>query len=167
MCKAISYAAAEKATCQKGFAVIGFLLRLAIGGFFLFSVFSKFSTPGGWTATAYLANSAGPFAAWFHLLAGNAFVDGLNVYGQLLIGLGFVFGAFLRPASFFAAVLMVLYYFANFTANTAKGLIDEHVIYFFLFALYAYSGFGHVCGIDGILSKQSFIQKRAWLKRTF
>ena len=167
MCKAISYAAAEKATCQKGFAVIGFLLRLAIGGFFLFSVFSKFSTPGGWTAAAYLSHASGPFAAWCQALAGNSVVDGLNVYGQLLIGLGFVFGAFLRPASFFAAVLMVLYYFANFSVNTAKGLIDEHVIYFFIFALYFYSGFGHTFGIDGILSKQSFIQKRAWLKWMF
>lgn len=154
------------ATHKGWFSATVFLLRLALGLLFLFAAWSKLGAES-WTAAAYLTNASGPFTVWFQSLAGNVIVDFLNMYGQLLIGLALVFGFLVRPASFFGAILMLLYYFAQFDQNTAHGLIEEHLIYLFIFLLLLSGGFGHVWGLDGVVGRQPSVQKQKWASWLF
>jgi len=152
---------------QKGlFAVSAFLLRLVVGFMFLDAAWAKLMVPN-WSASGFLQNATGPFASWFQSLAQVSWVSPLNMYGLLFIGLGVLFGCLIRYASFFGAILMVLYYFAGFAANTAHGYIDVHVILFCVFLVFMVGGFGQVYGFDGYLAKQPFIQKHKWLKQWF
>jgi thiosulfate dehydrogenase [quinone] large subunit len=154
------------ATHKGWFSAAGFILRLVLGVLFLMAAWSKLGADS-WTAAVYLSNATGPFAAWFQSMAGNATVDFLNMYGQLLIGLSLVFGFMVRPASFFGAILMVLYYFAQFTQNTAYGFVEQHLIYALVFLLLMSGGFGYVWGIDGVIGRQPSLQGKKWSRWLF
>jgi thiosulfate dehydrogenase [quinone] large subunit len=137
-----------------------FLLRLTIGVQFLMAGLSKF---GDWTAAGYLSGATGPFANWFQSMAGSTFVDTLNVWGLTLIGLALIFGLFVRPASFFGAILMLLYYFAQFEQNIAHGFIDQHIILILVFFVFLGGGIGHIYGVDGLLARR--IRKPGFIHR--
>ncbi|MCR4311945.1 MAG: DoxX family protein [Candidatus Uhrbacteria bacterium] len=123
-------------------------LRIVLGMQFFGAGWSKLTTD--WSAAGFLAIANGPFAEWFQSLAGNALVDGLNVWGLMLIGLALVLGFAVRPAAIAGMFIMVLYYLAGFTENTAHGFIDFHVIYFLIFALFACGGAGNVFGLNAV-----------------
>jgi thiosulfate dehydrogenase [quinone] large subunit len=154
------------ATHRGWFSAASFLLRLALGGMFLMAAWSKLGADS-WSAAIYLSNATGPFAAWFQSLSGNVTVDVLNMYGQLLIGLGLLFGFMVRPASFFGAILMMLYYFAQFDQNTAHGFVEQHLIYALVFLLLMSGGFGHVWGLDGVIGRQPSLQGKKWSRWLF
>ncbi len=140
-----------RATTNQAWFSGGFVaLRITIGLQFLLAGIAKFD---GWSATGYLSSATGPFAAIFQSMAGNVLVDQLNIWGLTLIGLALIVGLAVRPASFFAAILMVLYYFAQFTDNTAHGYIDDHIIYAIIFVFFMAGGAGHVFGLDSIMSR--------------
>ena len=144
-------------TQQTFFVVMLTVLRVVLGVQIFFAGVTKF---GDWSAEGYLLGASGPFAGFFQSLAGNPLVDQLNIWGLTLIGLSLIFGLFVRPASFFGVILMLLYYFAQFEANTAHGLIDDHIIYALVFALFMSGGVGHVVGLDGIAVRQLRKSKR-------
>ncbi len=166
MPQATPFSQFSHATRKGWFVGIGFFLRLALGWVFLSAGWAKFFAET-WTATAYLSGATGPFAAWFQSMAGNSFVDVLNIYGQLGIGIALMIGLFVRPAAFFGFILMILYYFAQFEQNTLHGFIDEHVVYSIVFLLFFVGGFGHVWGIDGLIGRQPSLQKKAWSRWLF
>ncbi|MFH0898763.1 MAG: DoxX family membrane protein [bacterium] len=155
----------SRASKTSGFTAAAFILRLFIGLEFFISGWTKIFDPEGWSAVSYLAGATGPFVELFQSMAGSVFVDYLNMYGLLLIGLALILGAFVRPASFFGFVLMVLYYFAQFEQNTINGLIDRHVIHALIFILFFFGAFGHVWGLDALFERQPRLQgrKKAWL----
>jgi len=130
-----------------GFAYVG--LRLVMGALFLMTGWAKIGT--GWSAASYLAVATGPFAEWFRSLAGNTVVDLSNAWGLFLLGVALILGFCVRPAALLGMVLMTLYYLAAFVANTAHGYVDEHVVYFFVLALFSAGGAGHVFGLNGIV----------------
>ncbi|MEK7620015.1 MAG: DoxX family membrane protein [Patescibacteria group bacterium] len=129
------------------------VLRLVLGLLFFLAGWAKLTTEG-WTAAGFLQNATGPFASWFQSLAGNGFVDFLNMWGLTLIGVALVLGLLVRTASFFGIVLMALYYFADFAGNTAHGLIDEHIVYIVVLLLFLVGGFGHVWGLDALVERR-------------
>ena len=137
-------------TGQAWFSSSFVTLRIVLGLQFLLAGLDKF---GGWSASGYLSGATGPFATIFQSMAGNPLVDQLNIWGLTLIGLALIFGLAVRPASFFAAIMMLLYYFAQFTDNTAHGYIDSHIIYIFVFILFMAGGAGHIFGLDSIVSR--------------
>lgn len=141
----------EKASNHAWFATAFAALRIAIGFEFLMAGIAKFS---GWTAAGYLSNASGPFAELFRSMAGSVLVDQLNIWGLTLIGIALILGLMVRPASFFGAILVVLYYFADFDTNTAHGIIDSHIIYAVVFIVFMAGGAGHVFGLDGIVKRQ-------------
>jgi len=124
------------------------VLRVALGLMFLYAGVTKF---GDWSAAGYLAGATGPLAGWFQSLAGNGLVDSLNAWGLTLVGACLVLGIFVRPASFFGIIIMILYYLADFEGNTAHGLIDQHIIYIIVLMLFMAGGVGHILGIDGLV----------------
>ena len=137
-------------------------LRIVIGVQFFLAGLDKF---GDWSAAGYLGAATGPLAGFFQSLAGNVVVDQLNVWGLTLVGLALILGAFVRPASLFGALLMLLYYLAQFEQNTAHGFIDEHIIYLGIFAVFMAGGVGHVLGLDGVLYR--YFPKRKRLAHIF
>lgn len=144
--------------------VILVVLRILLGLQFVYAGASKLLS--GWTAEGYLSAATGPFAGFFQGMAESALISTLNEVGLLLIGLALVIGLLMRPASFFGAVLMLLYYFAHFEQNTMHGYIEYHIIYIAVFALFMSGGFGHAFGVDGII--YNGIQgKRMWKELLF
>ncbi len=139
----------SESTHAKSFGAAYIVLRVALGGLFLATGWTKIAT--GWSAASYLAVSTGPFAEWFQSMAGIPAIDILNEWGLFLLGVALVAGFFVRPAAMLGVLLMVLYYFAHFTENTAHGLIDEHVIYAAVLALFASGGAGHAFGLNAIV----------------
>ena len=129
------------------------LLRLVMGFLFFFAGWSKLTTDG-WSAAGFLQHATGPFASWFQSLAGNGFVDGLNMWGLTLIGVALLLGLLVRTASFFGIVLMILYYLADFVGNTAHGYMDEHMVYSSILLLFLAGGFGHVWGLDALVERR-------------
>lgn len=141
------------------------LLRLTMGFLFFLAGWSKITTHG-WSASGFLENATGPFAGWFQSLAGNGFVDVLNMWGLTLIGVALILGLLVRTASACGIVLMSLYYFADFVGNTAHGFIDEHVVYTAVFLLFLVGGFGHVWGLDALVERR-FDHRSKWVRLFF
>lgn len=131
------------------FGVAYLALRFVVGAMFFLGAWKKVTSD--WSASAYLLSANGPFADWFHSLAGNGLIDTVNAWGMLLLGIALILGLCVRPAAILGAVLMVLYYLAHFVANTANGLIDEHIILIAVLLLFAAGGAGHAFGLNAVV----------------
>lgn len=139
----------SEGACPHWFAGSFVILRVALGLQFLLAGWSKLTSE--WTAAEYLATANGPFAEWFQSLSGSVLVDNLNIWGQILIGLALILGLAVRPAAIGGLIMMLLYYFAQFTENTAYGLIEDHLIYALVFLVFATGGAGHVFGLNAVV----------------
>jgi thiosulfate dehydrogenase [quinone] large subunit len=88
------------------------ILRVFIGWHFLFEGLTKVLNPS-WSAKAYLLDSKGIFSSFFTGMAGNpsvlGFVDFINEWALVLIGLGLLLGIFARLASTGGIILLALY----------------------------------------------------------
>jgi thiosulfate dehydrogenase [quinone] large subunit len=128
------------------------LLRMVLGYVFLWAFLDKlfglgFSTcrdkvtdainvgcssswiDGGSPTAGFLGHATtGPFANFYHHLAGNALVDWLFMLGLLVIGLGLLLGIWVRFASLAGIVLLLLMWSALLWPVNSPG-IDEHIIY--------------------------------------
>ena len=153
-----AFARYQSATRQTWSASALVALRVVLGFQFLLAGIAKF---GDWTAAGYLAGATGPFAGFFQSLAGSVVVDQFNIWGLTLIGIALIVGACVRPAAFFGAIMMALYYFAHFEQNTAHGFIDEHIVYIFVFLVFMAGGVGHILGLDQLLHR--YLSKRKHL----
>jgi thiosulfate dehydrogenase [quinone] large subunit len=91
-------------------------LRVLIGWYFLYEGLSKLLV-SGWTSFAYLNDSAGIFKPFFLWIAENStlmhWVDIINIYGLILVGLSFILGAYVKLSSYGAIVLLSLYYLSH------------------------------------------------------
>ena len=134
---------------ERAFGVTYLALRFLVGALFFLSGWKKVTSD--WSASAYLLSANGPFADWFHSLAGNGFIDSVNAWGMLLLGVALILGLCVRPAAILGAVLMVLYYLAHFVANTANGLIDQHIILIAILGMFAAGGAGHAFGLNAVV----------------
>jgi thiosulfate dehydrogenase [quinone] large subunit len=92
------------------------LLRVFIGWHFLYEGMAKLMKTN-WSAASFLMQARGPLRGFFHWMAGSPevlrYVDLMNVWGLILIGLGLILGAFTRTASFSGLLLILMYYFCN------------------------------------------------------
>ncbi|MFA6017908.1 MAG: DoxX family protein [Patescibacteria group bacterium] len=136
-------------THEASFGVAYLVLRFLMGGLFFFSGLVKVTTD--WSAESYLLAANGPFADWFHTLAGNGMVDAFNAWGVICIGLAILFGFLVRPAALLGIVLMILYYLAHFALNTADGYINEQTVYAAVLFLFLAGGAGHAYGLNAII----------------
>jgi uncharacterized membrane protein YphA (DoxX/SURF4 family) len=92
------------------------IVRIALGWHFLYEGISKVIA-GNWTSAPFLAGSKWIFAPLFNSIASSpaltSIVDFLNIWGMILIGIGLIFGVFIRVASG-AGALLLLFYFAAY-----------------------------------------------------
>jgi thiosulfate dehydrogenase [quinone] large subunit len=125
------------------------VLRLSMSFIFLWAFFDKlfglgFSTPsekawihGGSPTTGFLSGAVqGPFASFFHSLAGLQIVDWMFMLGLLFIGLTLLYNRYILWGSLAGILMMCLMWLALlFPQNNP--IIDEHIIYALVFALFA------------------------------
>ncbi len=115
--------------------------RLSLGIIFLWAFLDKllglgFSTSpanawirGTSPTTGFLSHGTkGIFAPFFHLLAGNMFVDWLFMLGLMGIGLSLMSGIATKISGQLGAVLMLLMWLALLPSPN-NPLIDEHIVY--------------------------------------
>jgi uncharacterized membrane protein YphA (DoxX/SURF4 family) len=92
------------------------ILRLVIGWHLLYEGIAKLLTPA-WTAAPFLSTSRWVFSGFFNWIASDPGIlqvaDFLNIWGLILIGLGLIFGIFVKTAAVSGIVLLSLYYIAH------------------------------------------------------
>ena len=91
------------------------LARIIIGWYFLYEGIHKLLTPQ-WTARIFLMESRWIFSGFFQQMAENPalmkFIDFLNIWGLILIGISLVTGMFVRWSSIAGSVLLLFYFAA-------------------------------------------------------
>jgi len=92
------------------------LVRIVIGWHFLYEGIAKLMSPD-WSSAPYLAGSRWIFAALFNAMAESpamvGFIDQMNIWGMILVGLGLITGLLTRWASL-GGVVMLLFYFVAY-----------------------------------------------------
>jgi thiosulfate dehydrogenase (quinone) large subunit len=133
-----------------------FILRISFGWLFFYAGITKVLNPE-WTAEGYIS-SAKTFPelyAWFLQPNILPLVNLANEWGLTLIGVALILGIFVRWATFFGIILMMLYYLAlGFPHPDANSyVVDEHVIYISALLVLATSKAGRAWGLDGKLGR--------------
>ncbi|OGH64724.1 MAG: hypothetical protein A3J66_00150 [Candidatus Magasanikbacteria bacterium RIFCSPHIGHO2_02_FULL_47_14] len=128
-------------------------LRLAMGFLFLYAGLSKVTNPD-WSAAGFLngAKTLAPLFHWFALPSNIGWVNALNEWGLTLLGASLIFGICVRLSSKLGIVLMLLYYIPGLDGlypNTHAFVVDEHIIYIAVLALFASFRVGRFWGFDG------------------
>ncbi|MDA1060356.1 MAG: DoxX family protein [bacterium] len=131
-------------------------LRVLIGWLIFYAGLSKVLNPD-WTAAGFL-NGAENFSeiyGWFAKPGNIGWVDFLNQWGQLAIGLGLITGTFTRLASYAGILLMALYYFPSldFPYIGHGMIVDEHIVYIGVLVVLAEFNAGQYWGLDKGLKK--------------
>lgn len=150
---------AQTATTRTPGETLLALLRMALGGVFLWAFLDKtfglgFSTKPAeaWIAGAsptagYLRFAVeGPLAGVFQAMAGNPLVDWLFMLAMGLGGLALILGIAVRPAALATGVTMGLIYLSAFPP-AHNPLLDEHVVYILALGLVAWANAGRVLGL--------------------
>jgi uncharacterized membrane protein YphA (DoxX/SURF4 family) len=145
------------------------VLRVVIGWHFLYEGIVKLLSPG-WSAAGYLYNSTGIFSGIFTGMAQNdallPFINFLNIWGLIFIGLGLILGLFTRVAQFAGIALLSIYYLANppFAANSGMGfegsylIVSKDVIEIMALIVLSIFPTGKFLGLDGLID--SYFSKR-------
>jgi len=136
-------------------------MRLAMGWIFVWSGFDKLL--GDWTSAGFLVNSTkGPLEAWFVDLGTNSaavdVIDGLVIWGQILIGIALILGVATRFTLFWAGAMIFMFYIAQFPP-AQNPFLDEHIIYIGVFLLLGALGAGRILGLDALVERLPFVRR--------
>lgn len=134
----------------RAMSIMFLILRFAFGYMMLHAGLSKL-TAGGWTAAGFLSYGSGPFAGLFASMAGSGVVDGLVIWGEILIGAALILGLFLRFACFLGALMMVLFFLPYLPPE--HGWVSQQIVYLLVFVAFMFSGAGYLWGLDSLLKK--------------
>lgn len=145
-----------------------FFLRVLTGWWFMHAGLTKVMENGlmmpasgvGW----FMGNEAAITYPIMQAFSGSLLplVQFLIPVGELLIGLGLIVGLLTRLAAFNGALLMSFFYFGNM--DWAHGLFSGDLMGLLLFMTVAIFGAGRVWGLDAIVEKMPFVQKRPWMR---
>ena len=131
-------------------------LRLVIGYHFLFEGIDKLVSPN-WSSAPFLLQSNWLFSDFFHFLASNetllAFVDILNIWGQILIGISLILGLYSFMAALFGAVLILSYYIAIPPFIESYSFIDKNLFELFGLIIIALFPTSNLFGLDFLIIK--------------
>ena len=142
------------------------ILRVAIGWHFLYEGLTKLLNPG-WSASGYLLSATGPLAGLYHALAANdgilSFVNILNTWGLVLIGLGLFLGLFTKISQVAGIALLLMYYLSHPPVLTEPGFFREGSYFFIskdfleMLALLVLMFFptGKFLGLDGLFERMA------------
>jgi thiosulfate dehydrogenase [quinone] large subunit len=142
-----------------GQAIALLTLRIVVGWHFLYEGASKLLTPG-WSSRAYLLDSQGFLAGFFHWIANNEGLlkaaDIMNEWGLTLIGLALVLGLFNRIATLAGIFLLLLYYLSHpawtgleymFPSEGNYFIVNKNVVEMMALLVLFFFPTGHVAGV--------------------
>lgn len=148
------------------------VLRILVGFMFLWAFIDKVwglgfaTTPdkawlaGGSPTAGFLSFGVhGPFANFYHSLAGNPLVDWLFMLGLLFIGITLTLGIAVKLGSWAGIIMMALMYTAAGIWPANNPFVDEHLIYIFVLASFLFTHPGKYFGFGNAWFRSSFIQK--------
>ena len=151
----------EKTKYSKSQSVILIILRLVIGYHFLYEGMVKLLSPQ-WTSAPFLLQADWLFSGFFHWLAGNAamlsLVNFLNIWGQILIGLGLIIGLFSTTAALAGAVMIALYYIAVPPFVGSFSFVDRNLLELFALIITAQFPTSNILGLDILIEKKRSIK---------
>ena len=138
-------------------------LRFAIGWHFFYEGVAKLVNPY-WTSAGYLEASQGFMSEFFSDLAANpstlAFIDFLNEWGLVLVGLGLMLGFLTRTAAVFGIRMLALYYLATppwpgfvyaIPSEGAYMVINKTFIELCALVVTLLFSTGHIIGLDRLV----------------
>lgn len=147
----------------KALYILLFILRIAMGWLMLEAGLTKILS-GNFTAASFLNRAVGPFAGLFQNLAASTdiltVINSLVMWGEFLIGVALILGILVRFASFWGAIMMLVYYLPSLPPAT--GWITQQIIYMLAFIIFMFTGVGYFLGIDRFARK--FEEERHWLR---
>ena len=142
------------------------LLRVAIGWHFLFEGLAKIFNPN-WTSYLYLMDSKGLFENVFKALAENekslVFIDNLNIWGLVIIGLLLMLGLFTKQITIAAIALLSLYYLSHppffnldyaMPSTGSYWIVDKTLIEIFALVVILVFPTSKEIGLDRLISKK-------------
>ncbi len=147
------------------------LLRIAFGLTFLWAFVDKlfglgYATPaegawvdGGSPTQGFLANAAtGPFADFYHSIAGAGWADWMFMLGLLGLGLAFTLGIGMRVAGLAGAALYLMMWSVVLPPEN-NPVIDDHTLGLLTMVLLAVTNAGDTWGMGKTWSKTALVRK--------
>ena len=120
---------------------------------------------GGSPTTGFLANAVhGPFANFYHGLAGSGLVDWLFMLGLLFVGITLTLGIMTKLGSLAGFLILLLMYTAVGIWPTNHPFIDDHFIYALVMLLFMFSEPGKYFGLANKWANTSLVQRYSILK---
>ena len=104
-----------------------------------------------------------PFTDFYSSLAGQAWVDWAYMLSMLLIGLGLMTGIMTRIAAAGGAIWMLLFYSAGSIWPANNPVIDDHIVYAIVLAMFAVTAAGVSWGFGRWWRGRAAVAERTWL----
>jgi thiosulfate dehydrogenase (quinone) large subunit len=151
-------------------------LRLALGWIFLWAFLDKLFGLGHDTTSAkswlnggsptkgFLGSAAaGPFAGFYHSIAGAPLTDVLFMGSLLAIGAALMLGVAMRLACVGGAVLVVMMWTVVLPPDS-NPFMDNHLVYAGLLLLLALLGAGYTLGLGRRWDDTAIVRRAPWLR---
>jgi len=100
----------------------------------------------------------GPFASLYQSLSGNILVDLLFMGGLLFIGTALVLGIGMKIATY-SGVLLMLLMWSSLLPPENHPIVDDHIMYAFLFLILNYTNAGDILGFGKYWKKKGLGKK--------
>lgn len=100
----------------------------------------------------------GPFADFYHSIAGHPIVDWLFMFGLAVVGTTLLLGIAMRLAAFFGALMLLLMYTAGFLPPENNPFVDDHIIYALLLLALAAGKAGQRWGLGRWWESSSLVR---------
>ena len=85
-------------------------------------------------------------------------IDGLVIWGQILIGIALILGVVTRFSLFWAAAMMFMFYIAQFPP-AHNPFLDEHIVYIGVFLLLGALAAGRIFGLDALVERLPLVRR--------
>jgi thiosulfate dehydrogenase [quinone] large subunit len=167
------------ATSSTASAVVRYVsaaIRLSLGWIFLWAFVDKLFGLGHETKSAqawinggsptlgFLKFGAkGPFADFYHGIAGAAWADWLFMAGLAGIGIALIAGIAMRIAAAAGAVMLVMMW-SVVLPPANNPFMDDHLVYALVLVLLAALGAGRFVGLGGAWERLHVVQRFPFLK---
>lgn len=173
---AIENAAVVETTREKAIRYTLGGLRIALGWVFLWAFLDKLFGLGHETETkaawinggkptlGFLKFGAqGPFADFYHGIAGAGWANWLFMLGLLGIGVALITGVGVRVAAVAGALLLVMMWTVVLPPEN-NPFLDDHLVYAGLLAVLALTNAGDTLGLGRAWGETALVRRAGWLK---
>jgi thiosulfate dehydrogenase [quinone] large subunit len=151
-----------------------FAARVGLGFTFAWAFVDKvfglgYATPagkgwidGGNPTKGFLSGAEGPFAGFYHDLAGTGFANWAFMLGLLGIGVALLLGIGMRIAAGAGALMLTMMYTVALPPTT-NPVIDDHLILAVLLIGLAAAGAGNTLGLGRRWTQTRLVRRLPWL----